>query len=169
MSEGPTIWTLGHSRHPIEKFIDLARRHRIVRIVDTRGQPASRFNPQFNRKRLAASLEEAGIAYDWLGETLSGRPRDPAFRRDDGGVAWDRLRAWPALHADLDRLVDEARDTRLALICAEENPRQCHRRFLLTPLLEAKGATVLHIRGDGRIEPEADLAATDTAQGDLFG
>ena len=68
---------------------------------------------------------------------------------------------------------DRARTRRLALVCAEEDPLHCHRRFLLTPPLQAKGARVLHIRGDGRVEDEATVAARDRPkrakrQADLF-
>ena len=154
----PTIWTLGHSRHPIEHFAGLARRHGIELIVDVRGQPFSRFNPQFNRERFRAALAAAGIDYLWLGETLSGRPADPRFRDPGGEVDWAAVRAWPAFQAEIARIHAAAADRRLAMVCAEEDPLRCHRRFLLTPELLARGAEVRHIRGDGRIETEHEVA-----------
>lgn len=154
-----TLYTLGHSRHPIEDFTALVRRHAVALVVDVRGQPYSRFNPQFNRERLEQSLTEAEIGYLWLGDRLSGRPREPNFYGPDGKVLWDRLRHWPALREGLEEVLERAAATRLALVCAEEDPMRCHRRFLLTPPLVERGAEVLHIRGDGRIEAEADLGA----------
>lgn len=168
-----SIYTLGHSRHPIERFVALAEGAPIELIVDVRGQPFSRFNPQFNRERFRAALESAGVGYLWLGETLSGRPTDPRFRDADGGVDWGAVRVWPAFQADIGRVADKAGEARLALVCAEEDPRKCHRRFLLTPPLIEKGLTVLHVRGDGRIETEEEVGARDRlkrdrAQLDLF-
>ncbi len=155
--EGVTVYTLGHSRHAIEAFIDLARLHDITLVVDVRGQPFSRFNPQYNRERFKDALAERGIDYLWFGDRLSGRPTEPEFHGPDGKVLWDKLRRWPALHEALAEVLHNASDKRLALVCAEEDPMRCHRRFLLTPPLAEQGANVVHIRGDGRLQPEEEL------------
>ena len=165
------IFTLGHSRHPIERFIELAKTHGVELIVDVRGRPFSRFNPQFNRERFRAALAAAGIDYAWMGETLSGRPEATEFYGADGEVLWDKLRDWPPLHDGLAEVMRKSRDTTLALVCAEEDPLRCHRRFLLTPPLAAQGAEVVHVRGDGRLESEPEVAAREKPrrrQKDLF-
>jgi uncharacterized protein (DUF488 family) len=133
--------------------------------VDARSRPFSRFNPQFNRERLSRALADAGIAYAWRGEAMGGRPGDPTFHLPDGGLDRGALWRWPALVAALDEVAREARAQPVALLCAEEDPRACHRRTLLTPPLVERGFEVLHIRGDGRIAPESSLAP---AQPDLF-
>ena len=56
------VFTIGHSNHPIGKFIELLRLHRIDALADVRSAPASRFHPQFNRKPLAESLKQAGFS-----------------------------------------------------------------------------------------------------------
>lgn len=165
----PVLFTLGHSRHAAERFVDLLAGQSIQRIVDVRGQPYSRFNPQFNRERLARTLEAAGVDYDWQGEYLSGRPRDPAFRGPDGAVLWDRLRLWPELHRAVDLVAERSRDRVSCLICAEEDPLRCHRRFLLAPLFRDRGFSVRHIRRDGQIQREEDLPEpVSQGQLDLF-
>jgi hypothetical protein len=65
----PRTWTetviyiiIGHSNHPIDRFIGLLRQHGITAIADVRSAPDSRHNPQFNRNALAAALRRAGIA-----------------------------------------------------------------------------------------------------------
>jgi uncharacterized protein (DUF488 family) len=161
--EGVTLYTLGHSRHPIEKFIDLARGHGIDVIVDVRGQPYSRFNPQFNRERFEKSLANGGIGYVWMGDRLSGRPKDPKFRGPDSQVLWNALMRSPGVREGIAEVLDLAGESRLALVCAEENPLTCHRRILLTPPLTEQGAEVLHIRGDGRVEAEASLREIEAA------
>lgn len=170
---GIDIYTLGHSRHSIQAFIALLHQHGIQRVVDVRGQPYSRRNPQFNRERLAICLSVERIDYTWSGEHLSGRPRGARFYGPRGEVPWSELMAEPKLQAALDTLVTDARCRRLALVCAEEDPVRCHRRFLLTPPLSRRGIEVLHIRGDGRIEPESALIETEagakeSGQQDLF-
>ena len=49
----------------------------------------------------------------------------------------------------------------LALFCIEENPWRCHRGTRIAPALVARGARVVHIRGDGRLEehPPMDIDA----------
>jgi uncharacterized protein (DUF488 family) len=148
-----TVYTIGHSRHGWEHFLALLKQHRIARVVDARSRPFSRFNPQFNRERMRAALADAGIAYDWRGEALGGRPDDARFLRD-GALNLDALWKWPPLLADIETVAARASGERQALLCAEENPDQCHRRSLLTPPLVKRGIEVLHIRGDGRLEPE---------------
>lgn len=169
----PTIYTVGHSRHALDAFIRLLKQNRIERVVDVRGQPYSRHNPQFNREHLSRCLEESGIDYTWSGRHLSGRPRDARFYGPEGSVLWDKLMANPELHAALDAVAAEARFRRIALVCAEEDPMRCHRRFLLTPPLIRRGIQVLHLRGDGRMEPESELREREAPAGaspqpDLF-
>lgn len=164
------IWTLGHSRHAIADFIALASTHDIALIADVRGQPFSRYNPQFNRERFRASLAEAGIDYVWYGEALSGRPKDQAVLAPDGTIDWDLVRSKPTFQKQVRDLFLRAADIPTAIVCAEEDPKRCHRRFLVAPALMELGAEILHIRGDGRIEPEADLSMQDAErrQPDLF-
>lgn len=165
----PTVYTIGHSRHRVEDFIDLLVSYGIETVIDTRGQPYSRFNPQFNREALEASLRGHGVRYDWRGDFLSGRPRETRFYGPDGKVEWERLRAWPALQGALDELARRAGRELLALMCAEEDPRRCHRRFLLTPALVERDVEVIHIRGDGRVERESAIRKEEeSSQFNLF-
>ena len=167
--EPAVIYSIGHSRHPLETFLALLQKHRIEILVDVRGQPYSRHNPQYNREKLKASLEAAGIAYSWRGEYLSGRPKGKNFYGPNGEVDWQTLREWPAMNRALDNLAKDIAKKRVAMMCAEEDPNRCHRRFLLTPPLLERGAVVEHIRGDGRLENEEVLRTTEVAgQGKLF-
>ena len=157
----PTIYTIGHSRHSLDAFIGLLKQNRIERVVDVRGQPYSRYNPQFNREHLSRRLEESGIDYTWSGRHLSGRPQEGRFYDSQGNVLWDKLMTSPELIAALDSIAVEIRLRRIALVCAEEDPMRCHRRFLLTPPLIRRGIQVMHLRGDGRTEPESELKERD--------
>jgi len=152
------VYTIGHSRHPLDKFLGLLQRHGIRRVIDARSRPFSRFSPHFNRERLKVALAAAGIDYEWRGATLGGRPDDPRFLSPDGALDRDALWGWDALQSGLDAVAARAGEERQALLCAEEDPTTCHRRSLLTPPLVKRGFEVLHIRGDGRLEPERDLA-----------
>jgi len=56
-----TIYTIGHSRHPADRFLQLLQANGVEILIDVRRKPWSRFNPQFNRERLAKAVEAAGI------------------------------------------------------------------------------------------------------------
>src|SRR6266496_4132642 len=72
----PTVLTIGHSSHPIERFVALLRQHGVTAVADVRSAPYSRHQPQFNKDLLQRSLKDAGIAYIFLGKELGARSED---------------------------------------------------------------------------------------------
>jgi uncharacterized protein (DUF488 family) len=142
------IHTIGHSDHETAAFVDLLRQHDIALVVDVRSQPYSRWTPQFNRETLKHDLEEAGLAYRFMGDALGGRPSDPALY-DGERPDYSRMERNPAYQAGIDRLLDLARSERVAIMCSEGDHRQCHRHLLITQTLLKRGAQVLHIKPDG--------------------
>ena len=154
-ASGSTVLTIGHSTHPVEAFIDLLERHGVTALADVRAAPYSRFNPQFNRETLAGSLDSRGIAYVFLGRELGGRSEDPAYY-DDGRISYERLGRIPSFQNGIDRVTQGATGHRVALMCAEREPLECHRCLLVAPALEVQGVSVAHIRSDGGLEPHGD-------------
>ena len=156
MEERPQILTIGHSTHPIERFIGLTGEHSIEAIADVRRRPASRRNPQFNSRALEVSLEEAGIAYVPFGDELGGlrRPRSAGARSTLSGAlaAYAQHMQSAEFAAGLRRLEDLALAKRTAVMCAEGDWRNCHRQ-LIADALVARGWAVSHIDADGRLEP----------------
>ncbi|MGH6928536.1 MAG: DUF488 family protein [Dongiaceae bacterium] len=146
------VYTIGHSNHPIERFVELLRGAGITAVADVRSIPHSRRWPQFGRARLDRSLAEAGIAYVYLGAELGGRPGDSSLL-SDGKPDYGRMAATPAFAAGLDRVLDGAKRYRIALMCAEREPLECHRFLLVSPHLLQRGVAVRHILADGTIEP----------------
>ena len=142
-----TIYTIGHSNHKTETFVEMLRQHAIELLIDVRSSPYSRHVPQANRETLARTLRAAGIAYDWLGDRLGGKP---------GGIVadYDELRASPAFQQGIDRLIALAAERRTVIMCAEGDHRQCHRHKLITPALLDRAVCVHHIQPDGSIVDE---------------
>jgi uncharacterized protein (DUF488 family) len=162
------VWTVGHSTHPADELIALLRAQHIEVLADVRSQPYSRHNPQFRRESLKAALEQAGLRYVFLGAELGGRPPEPEFQDGNGHVRYDLVRETERFRGGLDRLVTGAASYRVAIMCSEEDPVRCHRRRLITPALIQAGVEVRHIRGDGRVVAEAELAG-GPGQDVLFG
>ncbi len=153
------FFTVGHSNHAIEVWLGLLRRHGVEAAVDTRSSPYSKYVPQFDRELMQRSLEQAGIRYLFLGEELGGRPADPAYYDVKGRVLYSRLRDDARFQATIARLESGMERFCVALVCGEEDPAHCHRRLLIGRVLAERGHTMLHIRGDGRLESDETVAA----------
>jgi uncharacterized protein (DUF488 family) len=149
------VFTIGHSTHPQERFIDLLLRHGITALCDVRSQPYSRVNPQFNREELKNSLRRCGIKYVFLGKELGARSENPACY-EHGKVQYERLAQTDLFRRGLERVKKGMKDYRLALMCAEREPLECHRTILVARNLVALGVEVRHIHADGKLETHRD-------------
>ena len=162
---GPRLYTVGHSNHAADDFINLLAMHGIEALVDVRSQPYSRYAAHFDKPALSALLASAGIPYLFLGKELGGRPEEAEFYDPaDGRVLYDCVAASPLFQSGITRLEAGIRKYRVAVMCGEENPEGCHRRLLVGRVLAGKGVTLLHIRGDGHVEPEQEFGPGATGR-----
>jgi uncharacterized protein (DUF488 family) len=147
-----TVFTIGHSTHLQERFIALLRQHGMTALCDVRSKPYSRMNPQFNREELKEALLAQGVEYRFLGKELGARSDDPNCY-ENGKVQYDRLAETELFKYGLKRVLRGMRDDfRIALMCAEKEPLECHRTILVGRHLVALGVTVEHILADGSLE-----------------
>jgi len=158
---GGTILTVGHSNGSYEDFLGLLDGHAIDVVVDVRSSPVSRFAPQFAGEQLKRALSLTTHRYLYMGDVLGGRPDDPAMYDADGFVRYDLVAGSTPFMAGLDRLETGVGTYRVALLCAEEDPVSCHRRRLVARSLEERGVRATHIRGDGRLESELEVATRE--------
>ena len=169
----PRIYTVGHSNHSLAGFLALLSRHDITAVADVRSAPFSRFRPHFNRDTLTASLKDSGIRYSYLGRELGGRSDNPACY-EGGQVQYELVARTATFRDGLARVVDGAACYRIALMCAEQEPLDCHRTLLVARALAEGGNDVVHILGDGKLETHKRtmdrlLARFDLSpNGDLF-
>jgi uncharacterized protein (DUF488 family) len=152
------LWTIGHSNHTSEHLVELLQGAGIEVLVDVRSQPYSRFSGHFNQEALKVSLGEAGLRYLFLGRELGGRPPEPEMYDEDGHVLYGEVAKSERFRAGLERLIAGARQYRVAMMCSEENPADCHRRLLIARVLRDEGVGVTHIRGDGDLVSEVELS-----------
>jgi uncharacterized protein (DUF488 family) len=150
------LLTIGHSTRPIVEFIDILRAHGVELLVDVRTLPKSRYNPQFNRENLPASLAASGIDYRHL-PGLGGL-RHP--RKDSTNTGWrnDSFRGYadymqtPEFEQSLDELLVLAADRKVAIMCAESVPWRCH-RSMIADALTARAIEVRHILSAAKADP----------------
>ena len=150
------ILTVGHSNHPPETFINLLLRHGVDEVADVRSAPYSRYTPHFNHEPLQSALDAIGIAYTYLGGELGGRPADRSCYDADGRVRYDRVADSDLFDDGLRRVIRAADERRVALLCTEKEPLECHRTLLLSRALADRGVGVAHILGDGGLEEHDD-------------
>lgn len=154
-----TFFTIGHSNRSVEEWLVLVRQHEVEVVVDVRSSPYSKYVPQFDRELLQRSLEQAGFRYLYLGKQLGGRPSNLAYYDASGRVLYSRVRDDAEFKSGIARLETGMARFRVALMCGEEDPAHCHRRLLVGRVLSEHGHTMLHIRGDGRLESDEAVAA----------
>ena len=146
------VYTIGHSNHSSEAFLALLRKHGVDEVVDVRSSPASRYYPQFNHGVLSDALERAGIDYVFLGGELGGRPADRSCYDEEGRVSYARLADTDLFDDGIGRVVRAADERRVAVMCSEKDPQDCHRALLIAGALEERCVAVEHILADGSVE-----------------
>jgi uncharacterized protein (DUF488 family) len=158
-NDTPVVFTIGHSNQTTEEFLDLLRQHQIDVVVDVRSSPFSRFVPQFNKREVQTAVREAGFQYVYLGRELGGRPDpDSDLIDDEGHAIYGLIAETDEFLTGIRRLREGIGRYRVAIMCSEEDPTDCHRRLLVSRVLILDhGIDVRHIRGDGRIDGEDDL------------
>ena len=156
MSREPLIvYTVGHSTLPLADFVGVLARNEITVLADVRSSPYSRFNPQFNREPLQDELRARGVRYVFLGKELGARSDDPSCYAS-GQVQFDRLARTKLFESGIERIRTGASDYRIALMCAEREPLECHRTILVARELEKCGVEIRHILSSGQVESHED-------------
>ena len=158
------IFTIGHSTHSIDTFLDLLVLHGISAICDVRSSPYSRFKPQYNREKLRKSLRGRSIKYVFLGKELGAQSKDSSCYCD-GRVQYHALARTELFRSGIERIcMGVKRGYRMALMCAERDPLDCHRTILVAQNLERDSFSVSHILSDGTLETHNEVTARLTKE-----
>lgn len=135
-------FTVGHSNRTQSALVELLHAAGIRAVVDVRRYPASRRHPQFNRDDLGAVLLRKGILYHHLGDALGG------YRRE----SYESYLLTDTFRHGLEMLEQLATASLTAILCAERNPAECHRRHIADSLVE-RGWEVIHLLGPDENQP----------------
>jgi hypothetical protein len=150
------IFTIGHSNLDLDDFVAILAGRGINIVCDVRSRPGSYRFPQFNRESLEACLAASKIQYEFLGEALGGLPSDPRSYHSDGIVNYEERRKAADFSAGVDRAFELARASNIVLMCAEEDPLQCHRFLMICPALVDRGVAPVHFRRGGELESQRE-------------
>ena len=156
--ECPQIFTTGHSTLSLDAFLSALQANVVSVVADVRSAPYSRFNPAFNRDPLSRELKARGMRYVFLGKELGGRPADPTCY-ENGRASYSRMAQTDVFRAGLDRVIQGSRSHRIALMCSEGEPLNCHRTLLIARALAERGVAVAHIERNGQSASQAEIEA----------
>jgi len=168
------LFTIGHSNHSLNHFLELLLAYQVSAIVDVRSSPYSKYSPHFNKDLLESALRDADIDYVFLGRELGAhRSEDGCYI--DGQAKYDRIAQLPTFRRGLERVLQEVEHYRVALMCLESDPISCHRTILVCRELKriCPDLKMTHILGDGTGErqemSEKRLMNLHKLQPELFG
>jgi uncharacterized protein (DUF488 family) len=164
------IYTIGHSTHPIDKFLSMLDAFAIHTLVDVRNFPGSRKYPQYNQENLQASLKNAGIEYIHL-KDLGGR-RKPVVGSKNNRWRSDAFRGYADYMegAPFKKAVKElekyAAAATTAFMCSEAVWWRCH-RSLIADYLKVNGWKVMHIQSEKKAEEHPYTSPAQIVDGRL--
>jgi uncharacterized protein (DUF488 family) len=157
------IYTIGYGNRSPEEFLKLLQYYHVAYLVDVRSQPYSRMNPQFSRETLEKYLKRQDIRYMFMGDALGGRPKDDTCYVD-GRVDYSSLSKKSFYQQGITRLRTAwDKQLRVAIMCTEIKPQECHRGKLIGNSLFEQHVAVAHIDENGKVrtQQEINLSLTD--------
>jgi len=167
-----TLYTIGHSSRSAEELIDILRRHSIASVGDVRSAPYSKYSPQFDCSVIADNLKRNGIKYIYMGRELGGRPDDSSCYVN-GQVDYGLVRKSDFFKRGMRQLERELCRHRLALMCSEKDPLNCHRMLLVCRHVRSASIAIQHIFDAETVETNAEaerrlLQTVGLPEADLF-
>ena len=154
----PIIYTIGHSNHAADYFLELLKTFRINSLIDVRSTAASAYNPQYNKEPLSNFLKNNGITYLHFAEEFGARHSDADLLDEDGKVDFTKVQKSWAFKNGVERLwagVDKG--FTIALMCSESEPFDCHRFSMISVALIKDGFDVKHILKDKSLLANEEL------------
>jgi len=152
------LYTIGHGNRTMDSFIGLLKDFKIQYLIDVRSQPYSKFNPHFNQNELKFVLENNGIKYVFMGDTIGGRPKDLSCYDHEGKIDYETVRNKDFFLTGINRLrVAYEKAINVVLMCSESNPCECHRSKLIGRVLTSDEIILKHIDESGKTKTQIEV------------
>lgn len=151
-------FTIGHSIHPLSKFLKLLAQHNIDCLIDIRSNPCLKYAAQFNREYLESELKQKNIRYLFMGDVLGAKYDDANLKFEDGKVDYTKIWEIKEFKGAIEQVICEIKQGRvIVFMCSEKEPFHCHRFASVSHALTMQGITVNHILKDGSLCSNDDL------------
>lgn len=156
--EKATIYTVGHSNHRLEVFLNLIEEYSVNCIIDVRTIAASSYNPQYNKSTLSNFLKKRNIIYMHFSKEFGARHTEVQLLDEEGKVDFELVRKSSDFRNGVNRLWDGVKKNyTMALMCSESEPFDCHRFSMISKALECDGFNVMHILKDKTLKSNSEL------------
>jgi uncharacterized protein (DUF488 family) len=160
------IFSIGHGNRDILDFVSLLHEYKIEYLIDVRSSPYSKHSPLFNKVGLSAYLKNIGLTYVFLGDKLGGLPKDPTCyinyvdKKDQKvkKIDYSKIENKDFFQQGIERLkTAESKGLKIAVMCSELNPEECHRSKLIGVVLLKDGIVMQHINKEGKIQDQNEI------------
>lgn len=161
------IYSIGHANREFADFIKLLKTYEIEYLIDVRSSPYSKMFPVFNRELFSNLLTKNGFNYVYLGDLLGGLPKDRSCyieytdKNDEEvrKIDYSKIEKKEFFKNGLERLkTANAKGLKVAVMCSELNPEQCHRSKLIGVALQKEGIVIQHINKDGKLVDQNEVS-----------
>ena len=153
-----TLFSIGHGNKKADTFLHELKKFNINYLVDVRSKPYSKFNPHFNQNDLKYFLKQYNIKYLFLGDLIGGLPDDKSCYDENGKVDYQLLKDKDFFVQGLNRLITaHDKQLKIAIMCSETNPRECHRSKLIGKELLKYGIDINHIINKNSFKTQSEL------------
>lgn len=160
------IFSIGHANRDFDEFVMLLKKFNVEYLIDVRTSPYSRMFPVYNKEAFASLLKENGIIYAYMGDLLGGLPKDPSCyiyftdknKEQARKVDYSKIEKKEFFKRGLERLINaESKKLKIAVMCSELNPQECHRSKLIGLALQKAGIIVQHINKIGELVDQNEV------------
>lgn len=152
------LYTIGHSQHTPEYFITLLRKHNINYVLDVRSTPYSKHAEQFNKENVCALLQTVDIKYSFMGKYFGARPTEFDLYCDEGYLDFERVAKSERFNIGMQNVIlGLQHGNRIALMCTEKDPIDCHRAIMVARAFDLNGVEVNHILSNGNLQTQKEL------------
>ena len=153
-----SLFSIGHGNKKIDTFLQELKSFNIDYLADVRSKPFSKFNSHFNRNELQYFLKKHNVKYLFLGDLIGGLPDDKSCYNEKGKVDYQLLKNKDFFKEGLNRLITaHSKNLRVAIMCSETDPKECHRSKLIGRELLKYGIDINHIIKENNFKTQSEL------------
>ncbi len=152
------LFTIGHSQHTPDKFVSLLKKYNVNYVLDVRSTPYSKYAEQFNKENIFLLLKKVGIQYSFMGKFFGARPTELSLYSAEGYLDFEKVAQSERFNKGMQSVIlGLERGNRIALMCTEKDPIDCHRAIMVSRSFDKNGIKVSHILSNGTIQTQKEL------------
>jgi len=152
------LYTIGHSKHTQEYFVELLSRYKMNHVLDVRSTPYSKYAEQFNKDNVCKVLQSENIRYSFMGNFFGARPEEKNLYNVEGYLDFEKVAESDKFNRGIENVIlGLGKKNNVVLMCTEKDPFDCHRAIMVARAFALKGIEAKHILANGNIQTQSEL------------